>query len=460
MTNENCEFALAPTFSVNAPYMVDYFGLWMIHGETFSGLVERCNGMNLHAHLPSDAIRQKVASRDSREYALTSDGIAVFRISGPMMKSVSSMADGTSTVRLRQQIKQAQRDPSVLGAMLVMDTPGGTVKGNEDLANEVALFAAKKPIMAFVEDMTASAGVSIASQATKRYANNATALYGSMGTYAVIQDVSGMAEKLGVKVHVVRAGEFKGMGEAGTPVTEKQLAELQRTVDAMNANYVAIIAKGLKAPVERIRELADGRIHTAQEAVQMGLLNGIQTFDQTYRELLAMVAKPQPTIKGSPAMSERIPATLAELKATFKNSTADWREQQIEAGATLIEAAAAYADFCDAKATAAQESAKKAAEESRAAVKAAGPSLGHQPLVANRTEQSYEGPSGDPVQDFNAAVAAKLPNGCGNLEQRQAAIMAVARQQPDLHKAMIAATNHGSRARRLIAEKYETTGSN
>ena len=93
----------------------------------------------------------------------------------------------------------------------------------------------------------------MASQATKRcFANNATALYGGMGTYGVLVDQSGTAEKLGLKVHVIRAGEYKGMGEPGTVITEEQLREAQRMINAMNESYLGLIA-GRSRPVSAIQ---------------------------------------------------------------------------------------------------------------------------------------------------------------------------------------------------------------
>lgn len=459
------EFVLSPKFQLDSPYLADYFGVWAIHEPTFKALVEQHQGVNLTAHIKSEDVKQEVGSRDRKDYAMNRDGIATFRINGPMMKFVSSMQDGTSTVRLRQQIRAARKDPDVLGGMLILDTPGGTVKGNQDLADEVAAFAAEKPLYAYTEDMTASAGVSVASQATKRFANNATALYGSMGTYAVLYDMSGRAEQLGVKVHVVRAGEFKGMGEPGSEITEAQVAELQRIVNRMNDNYLSLIARGVGKSVDALRPLADGRILFAADAAEQGLIHGVQTFEQTYQQLLQEVSKKTFTTSPNRGKSnmDKQPATLAELKATFPNSTAEWRESQLEAGADISGAAISYAQFVEAKAAderaahakAVEEAASKAKAETLAEVaKSKGGLLGHQPLTARLTEEAYEGDTGDAVEDFNAAVA-KVAGVNADLGKRQRAVRQVATQKPELYQAYLLATNPGKRQARLITEKLE-----
>ncbi len=469
------DFTLPPKFQFASPYLADYFGIWCVHEPLFRAVAERCNGTDLIAHVKSAEVKQAVDSRDSRIFQLTNDGIAVIQVRGAMMKSVPSMADGTSTVRIRQQIRAARRDSDVRGAMLVMDTPGGTVKGNADLVGDVADFAAAKPIFAFVEDMCASAGVSVASQATKRYANTDKAVYGSMGTYGVIVDYSGEAEKLGVKVHVIKAGDFKGMGEPGSVITEEQLAEMQRVINGMNESYLAMIAQGLGKSIDSIRALADGRILFAGDAAAAGLINGVQSYEQTYAELVQLCQSKSPVVshkQRSQNMADPVPATLAELKQKFPKSTADWREKQLEAGATLVDAAVNYAAFADeqrdndrkahekqladAKAKADQD-----LEAARAESKRNGGSLGHKPIEKNGSGAGVaeETESGNAIDDFNAAVA-KIAGPNASLERRHSAIRQVANSKPDLYQAYLLATNGGRKQRRLIAEKLEAFASN
>src|SRR5690606_13420747 len=161
---------------------------------------------------------------DDRTYAVH-NGIAVINIAGPMMKGGSSFG-GASTVRTRRDIRQAVADDAVSGIMLHIDTPGGTVAGAADLAAEVREARRKKPVRAHISDLGASAAYWIASQAESITANE-TALIGSIGAVAVVQDTSGMAEKAGITVHVLSTGKHKGAFAPGSKVTEEQLAEVQ-----------------------------------------------------------------------------------------------------------------------------------------------------------------------------------------------------------------------------------------
>ncbi|WP_254512363.1 S49 family peptidase [Anatilimnocola floriformis] len=324
------------------PRVDDYFGIWSIYEPVFRAFAERHSGLNVGEHVRQSMSQPR--SPMSAEYQTTADGIAIIEIVGAMMKSPSSLAGGCSTVLARQRLRAAKRDSSVVGAILRMDTPGGTVKGNADLCADVAAFAAEKPIFSFIEDMCASAGVSVASQATKRYANTEKAVYGSMGTYGVLVDYSQAAEKAGIKVHVVRAGDFKGMGEQGSAVTDAHLAEMQRLIDGMNDSYIDMIAKGLRKSPASIRALADGRVLFATDAAAKGLIDGVRTFDQAYAELLSATksrpgtspaAKPSASLPTSPPANIRS-ETMPDVAQTRKLTTAERAESFSDHVADLV----------------------------------------------------------------------------------------------------------------------------
>lgn len=448
------EFTMPFSIAADVPHLSDYFGIWNVYAPAFQTLADKANGINLHAHIQATRDRRQLEPMEPDTYELTKDGCALIQVRGPMMKASNSMGAG-GTVNMRTQLADAKRDPAVKCAMLIFDTPGGTAKGNADFAQSVRSFAAVKPCMAFVEDMCASAGVAIASQCPMRVANQPASLYGAMGTYSVLSDSSGMAEKLGVKVHVIRAGQYKGAGEPGTEITPDQLAEAQRVVNLINEEYLSIVAQGCGLSLEHVRSLADGRIHSAADAVGMGLLTGIATFDDAYSQLLAACSPG--AMKGAGKMAtEKQAATLGELKQRFPKSSADWREKQMEAGATIEQAAVSYAEHVEAQAEAREKELQKQVDDARSEkAKAQGnSSLGHRPLKTQEAEQDAD--SGDPVEDFNGEVAKRMGRSQG-LNARFAAIRAVAKAKPELYRAYLQATNASGTPsqKRLLAEKLD-----
>lgn len=94
----NSDFHLSPKFQLDSPYLADYFGIWSIHEPLFRALAERCNGMDLLAHVQSSEVRQSVAERDHHSFQRTDDGIAIIQVRGAMMKTVSWTSGATASI--------------------------------------------------------------------------------------------------------------------------------------------------------------------------------------------------------------------------------------------------------------------------------------------------------------------------------------------------------------------------
>ena len=323
------EFDLPDLQDLRVAHLGEYFGAWAIAPAPFRMLVDHARGIDLTKHV--DHHRELLARQGSfasgvSGYPTAGEGeIAVIDLSGVLMKYPSSIGGGSSTVAARAQIRAAARSENVSGIVLRIDSPGGTVSGTKDLADDVAAAATLKPVFAYAEDQCLSAAYWISARATKVFANP-TALVGSIGTYATILDSSGAAKMDGIVVHVVRAGEFKGMGQPGTEVTPAHLDELQRVIDQLNAHFVAGVAAGRKLDGARAQALADGRAHLAADAVRLGLIDGVQTFDQVMTSMIKLTARPapiraelstmQPIATGTPIPGsyEALQARLSELQ--------------------------------------------------------------------------------------------------------------------------------------------------
>jgi signal peptide peptidase SppA len=250
-----------------------HFGPWMIETAWFERAVAAVKAGIFVAHRPKAAAGEEEDDARSVAYRVTADGIAIVSIEGQMQKGDSSFG-GTSTVRLRQAVRQAVRDPAVKGIMLLVDSPGGTVAGTDELAADVAAAAKVKPLHAHIEDLGASAGYYVAAQAAHVTAT-ASSLVGSIGTVAVVEDYSGQAAKEGVVVHVISTGAYKGAFTPGAPISEEHLKYLQGYVTAFGDQFIAAVAAGRGVAVDRVRAWADGRIHLAADAKAMGMIDAV-----------------------------------------------------------------------------------------------------------------------------------------------------------------------------------------
>jgi signal peptide peptidase SppA len=242
--------------------------------------------VNISVHLQGQAAAD---ARKPRE-ADTRGQTRVIELRGKLMKQQASMGGGTSTVRTRRLLRAAVADPAVSSILLYIDSPGGTVAGTRELANDVAAAANVKPVHAFIEDMGASAAYWIASQAS-RVSTNATGLVGSLGTYGVVHDYSAAAAMEGIKTFVVSTGKYKGAGVPGTEITPDVLADVQRNVDALNSYFVSAVATGRNMDDETVAELFDGRVHVGDEAKTLGLVDAVESLDEAFAVLQRSSAK-------------------------------------------------------------------------------------------------------------------------------------------------------------------------
>jgi signal peptide peptidase SppA len=272
----------------------NHLGIWAIEPLWFQQQVALFQA----GHLPLWAAHQTLEARERRTYALE-EHTALIPIAGPMTKGDSKFG-GTSTIRTRHALRQAARDPEVSSIVLQVYSPGGHVDGVQDLADEVWRVRQMKPVVAHIEDLGASAAYWVASQAG-RITANATAEIGSIGTMAVLEDSSKRLERLGITVHVVATGPYKGLGVDGAPVSAEALGYVRARVEAINQHFLASIERGRNLRGDALALVSDGRVHHAGPARRLGLLDAVQSLDATLEELR------RGRVVAAPSLSSAVP---------------------------------------------------------------------------------------------------------------------------------------------------------
>jgi ClpP class serine protease len=245
---------------------------------------------------------------------------------------------------------------------------------------------------------------------------------GSIGTFLVVQDSSGEASRVGVEVHVIKAGDFKGLGVPGTPITDSQLAYLQELINAQNEFFIRGVMRGRKRTTEEVKSWADGRVFMAAEALAMGLIDGIATTDQAMAELRKSTSKLKGSLMSDESDNKPQPATLAELKAglsvpaTMVSRLDTFLLECLERTKTLAQAkdswqaevAAALDDAVKARDEAIRQrdeaiAKAKSAEDSLAAVPGLDKPIG--------TKPGQKDEAADPLQEWNQAIDAVMATG-------------------------------------------------
>lgn len=268
--------------------------------------------------------------------------IALLYLSGPMTKQYNWLSyyyGGTSTQALRNLIRLAVADPDVTAILLIVYSPGGQVAGTQDLAADIAWAGTKKPFLSFIEDLGCSAAYWCASQAPDGvYINNTSCTVGSEGTIMGVDDTSKANEMAGVKTYVFASGDRKGIGTPGTELTEEQRAYLQSYIENVNKAFVASVQAARKFTPAQTADVTRAGVYVGQDAVKMGLVDGIASLDECKAKLQQKVAKRKNTISLN-AQTELSPQ--AQHAPTAKEATLT--QEEASASSLLLSTVAATA---------------------------------------------------------------------------------------------------------------------
>lgn len=211
------------------------------------------------------------------------DGVAVLPVSGVLAKKMnlfSSISGGASYELIARDFNQAIADPAVEAVALVIDSPGGTVDGVQQLGDAVFSARGVKPVGAIADGMMASAAYWIGAQADVVMAASDTTMVGSIGVVAAHRDISAAEEKAGIKTTEITAGAYKRISSEHAPLSEEGRADIQSRVDYLYEIFVGDVAKARGVSIEKVlADMADGRVFIGQQAVSAGLVDGVSTLD-------------------------------------------------------------------------------------------------------------------------------------------------------------------------------------
>jgi len=177
------------------------------------------------------------------------------------------MAD---TDRFCKWVNDAANDPSVSTIFLHIQSPGGDAVGCLEAAQAVKAATETKRVIAFCDDMMASAAYFIGSAATTIYAAPSS-LIGSIGTYVLLADDSDAWKRMGVEFRVIRSGKFKGAGLDG--YTPEQIENVQRMVDSFGAQFRGFVTEARSGKIKP--EDMEGQVFLGEEAAGKGFVDGI-----------------------------------------------------------------------------------------------------------------------------------------------------------------------------------------
>ena len=258
----------------------------------------------IEAAAPSNSSRSKAGQ------------IAVLPISGTIshrMGMMSEMSGGTSTERFTQWLRSAVNDPSVKAIVLDINSPGGTVDGVPELADEIYNANKVKPVTAVANSQAASAAYWLGSQA-KELVVTPSGEVGSIGVFGAHEDMSKALENAGVKVSLVSAGKYKTEGNPFEPLSEEARGALQDSVNNYYDMFTKAVARGRQTDQQSVKDgFGQGRMMPANKAVKAGMADRVATMDQTLNRLGART--PMPSGANAASAADAVDAAIAASAA-------------------------------------------------------------------------------------------------------------------------------------------------
>lgn len=203
----------------------------------------------------------------------------------PRANMVTSMSGGTSADRFGAAFSALVDDPEIGAIVLDINSPGGQVNGIAEAASRIFEARGKKPVVAVANHLMASAAYWIGSAADEIVVTP-DAEVGSVGVFAVHQDVSKKLEQDGVKVTFIKEGKYKTEGNPYEPLSEEALAVIQEHVSEAYGNFINALARNRGVKADDVRNgYGEGRVVGAKHALRLGMADRIETLDQTVERL-------------------------------------------------------------------------------------------------------------------------------------------------------------------------------
>jgi len=242
---------------------------------------------------------------DDVGFAFTGQKVALVEIKGVILDS-REIAD---------LIRRYARDSSVSAIVLRINSPGGDVAASQEIFTEVKRIrdSRQKPIVASISSVGASGAYYIACPADRILAN-AGSVTGSIGVIASWMNYGDLYRWAKLKDVTIKSGEFKDTGSPTRDLSEEERQYYQGLVDEMHEQFVGHVAEARRLPLEKVRQIANGKVFSGAQAKRLGLVDDIGT----YQDAIAAAAK-LAGISGDPKVVEPAKERITLFDLLFGN---------------------------------------------------------------------------------------------------------------------------------------------
>jgi len=242
-------------------------------------LYSGCAYVNIALISEPGPLQEKVVDGEGNRKILLMDVTGI--ISEEKRRKLGFREEISMVDEFRESLKKARGDKKIAGLVIRINSPGGTITASDILRHEILEYKKKTGVrvVACMMDVAASGGYYVATAADEIVAHPTT-ITGSIGVIVVKFNVQGLFGKIGVDTETIKSGDKKDMLSPFRPATPEEIQVVQTIIDQMNGRFIDVIVEGRKPlPRESVVKLADGRIYTAGQALDLKLIDRVGYLD-------------------------------------------------------------------------------------------------------------------------------------------------------------------------------------
>jgi protease IV len=216
------------------------------------------------------------------------DKILLMQVSGVILEGphrLLGLTKGvTSPSRVKEELEKAAKDDRIKAVVLKINSPGGTVSAADVILHELKAFKTAKgvPVVICLQGLATSGGYYVA-QAGDTIIAYPTCITGSIGVIVMKFNLRGLMDKVGVDDDIVKSGKWKDFWSPFRPATPQEKEMMQQVIDDFYRTFVDVVAQGRHLNLKKTRQLADGRIFTASQALDLGLVDQLGYLDDALK---------------------------------------------------------------------------------------------------------------------------------------------------------------------------------
>ncbi len=295
-------------------------------------VVVGCSFVTVPMGGPTKPLEERVVAGEGKDKVLMIDisGIISMREkSGP----IGLGRKPSMVTRVKEELEKARKDEHVKAVVLRINSPGGTVSASDVLYHEIKKFREEKPakVVACITGLGTSGAYYVAVSADKIVAAP-TSVSGCIGVIFIKVNVQGLMEKVGIANETLKSGQKKDSALPLRPMTEEERQILQGVINHLHERFVAVVDESRPVVDLKVKkDLADGRVFTAQESLELKLVDQVGYLDDAVE-----LAKSMAGLKEARVVMYTRPSGYKDNIYSIGGDGADWRAGGV-GGLTMAE---------------------------------------------------------------------------------------------------------------------------